>query len=75
MKGNKGEKRKNEWEMSERATEHERLLTLGIEQEVVEREVGRGMGWLGDGHWGGHLIGWALGYMLYVGKLNSNKNI
>ena len=56
-----------------RVTEHERLLTLGNEQGVVEREVGRGLGWLGDGHWGGHLAGWALGVMLYVGKLNSNK--
>ena len=28
MKGNKGERRKNEWEISERETEHERLLTL-----------------------------------------------
>ena len=27
MKGNKGERRKNEWEISERETEHERLLT------------------------------------------------
>ena len=40
MKGNKGERRKNEWEISERETEHERLLTLGKEQGVVEREVG-----------------------------------
>ena len=40
MKGNKGERRKNEWEVSERDTEHERLLTLGKEQGVVEREVG-----------------------------------
>ena len=29
VKGNKGERRKNEWEISERETEHERLLTLG----------------------------------------------
>ena len=42
MKGNKGERRKNEWEISERETEHERLLTLGNEQGVVEGEVG---GW------------------------------
>ena len=27
---------------------------------------------LGDGHWGRHLMGWALGIMLYVGILNSN---
>ena len=32
-----------------------------------------GLGWLGDRHWGGHLMGCALGVMLYVGKLNSNK--
>ena len=47
MKGNKGERRKNEeneWEISERVTEHERLLTLGNEQGVVDGEVGRGMG-------------------------------
>ena len=55
-------------------TKHERHLTLGNEQGVVEREVGRGLGWLGDGHWGGHLVWWALGVMLYVGKLNSNYN-
>ena len=42
-------------------------------QGLVEKEVGGGLGWLGDGHWGGHLTGWALGVMLYVGKLNSNK--
>ena len=33
---------------------------------------GWGLGWLGDRHWGGHLMGWALSDML--GKLNSNKN-
>ena len=42
VKGNKGERRKNEWEILERETEHERLLTLGNEQGVVEREVGGG---------------------------------
>ena len=50
MKGNKRERRKNEWEISVRVTKHERLLTLGNEQGVVEREMGRGMGCLGDGH-------------------------
>ena len=44
MKGNKGERREKEWEISERVTEHERLLTLGNELWVVEREVG-GWGW------------------------------
>ena len=44
VKGNKGERRENEWEISERETEHERLLTLGNEQGVVEREVGGGVG-------------------------------
>ena len=44
MKGNKGERRKNEWEISVRVTDHERHLTLGNEQGVVERKVGRGMG-------------------------------
>ena len=45
MKGNKGERRKNEWEISGRETQHERLLTLGTELGVVEGEVGR---WWGD---------------------------
>ena len=44
MKGNKGERRENEWKKSERVTEHERLLTLGNKQGVVEGEVGGGMG-------------------------------
>ena len=44
MKGIKGEKRENEWEISVRETEHERPLTLGNEQGVVEREVGGGLG-------------------------------
>ena len=37
-------KEKNEWEISERMTEHERLLTLGNEQGAVEGEVDEGMG-------------------------------
>ena len=44
MKGNKGERRENEWEISVRVTEHERLLTLGNEQGKVERKVDRGLG-------------------------------
>ena len=44
MKGNKGERRENEWEISEKVTEHERHLTLGNEQGIVEVEVGRGLG-------------------------------
>ena len=60
MKGNKGERRKNEWEISERETEHERLLTLGNEQGMVEGELaGRWDDWemgteegtLRDEHW------------------------
>ena len=35
---------KNEWEISERETEHERLLTLGNKLGVVEGEVGSGWG-------------------------------
>ena len=31
---------KNEWEKSEKVTEHERLLTMGKKQGVVEGEVG-----------------------------------
>ena len=44
VKGNIGERRENEWEKSERVTKHERLLTLGNEQEIVEGEVDGGMG-------------------------------
>ena len=44
MKGNKGERRENEWEISVRMTEHETLLTLGNEQGVLEGEVGGGWG-------------------------------
>ena len=44
VKGNKGERRENEWEISVRVTEHERHLTLGNKQGVVEREVGGGLG-------------------------------
>ena len=44
MTGNKGERRENEWEISERVTDHERLLTLGKEQGVVERDVSGRMG-------------------------------
>ena len=40
MKGIKGEIRENEWAISERVTEHERHLTLGNEQGVVEGKVG-----------------------------------
>ena len=32
------------WEIAERETEHERLLTLGNEQGVLEREMGGGWG-------------------------------
>ena len=41
MKEIVGERNENGWEKSERETEHERHLTLGNEQGVVEREVGR----------------------------------
>ena len=44
MKWNKGERRENEWEISERETEHERLLILGNKQGIVEREVSGGLG-------------------------------
>ena len=40
MKGIIGGRRENEWEISVRVTEHERFLTLGNEQGVLEREVG-----------------------------------
>ena len=44
MKGDKGERRENEWEISVRVIEQERLLALGNKQGVVEKEVGRGLG-------------------------------
>ena len=45
MKGNKGERRENEWEKLERVTENERLLILGDEQGVWK---GRWAGGWGD---------------------------
>ena len=42
VKGNKGEKRENEWEKPVRVTEHERLLSLGNKQGVVDGEAGWG---------------------------------
>ena len=39
-KGNKGERRKNEWNILGMETENVSLLTLEKEQGVVEREVG-----------------------------------
>ena len=44
MKGIIRERRGNEWEKLERETNHERLVTLGNEQRVVEGEVSCGMG-------------------------------
>ena len=44
MKENKGERRENEWEISEKETGHERPLTLGNELGVVKREVGGDLG-------------------------------
>ena len=44
VKGIIEEKRENKWEKLERVTKPERLLTLGNEQGVIEREVGGGMG-------------------------------
>ena len=35
-----GERRENEWEKLERETKHERLLTLGNKQRVVEGKAG-----------------------------------
>ena len=67
MKGHKGEHRNYEWEIPERESEHERLLTLGNELGVVKREVGGGWGeeqgdrHLGDTWWDDH---WMLFYML-----------
>ena len=45
-----GERRENEWEISERVMEHETHLALGNEQGVVERGGGQGEGVMGDGH-------------------------
>ena len=61
-----GERRENEWEKSERETEHERLLTLGNEQGVVEGEVGGGTGDWVTGTEGGTWRDehWLLYYML-----------
>ena len=42
LKAPHSERRKNEWEISERETEHERLLTLGNKLGMVEGEMGGG---------------------------------
>ena len=42
VKGIIGERRENEWGKLERVAKHERLLSLGNKQGVVEREVGGG---------------------------------
>ena len=44
VKGTIREKRGTEWEKLERETNHERLLTLGNEQGVVEGKAGGGIG-------------------------------
>ena len=65
MKGIIGERRENEWEISARETAHERLLTLGNEQGVVEGEV-RGvwgdwvMGTEGGSGWDEHWVLWCM---------------
>ena len=41
MKGTTKERRETEWEKI-RKTNHERLITLGNKQRVMEGEVGRG---------------------------------
>ena len=47
MKGSIGERKENEWEISVRVSELERLLTLGNKQGVVEGEgVGEGGDWV-----------------------------
>ena len=47
MKGIIGERRENEWEISVRETEHERLLTLGNELGVWKgRWAGGGGDWV-----------------------------
>ena len=63
MKGNKGERRENEWEISERKPEHERLLTLGTKQGIVEGEVSEGRGDWGMGTEGG--TGWDEHWVLF----------
>ena len=47
-------------------TEHKKLLTLGNQQGVVEREVGGGTGWLGDRHRG---VTWQDEYWVLFCKL------
>ena len=49
-------------------------FTIGIYNKVTLKYMYYPeWGWMGDGHWGGHSMGWALGVILYVGKLNTNK--
>ena len=68
MKGNKGKGEK----MSENISESDKTWETPNSGKWTKGSgwvVDVGLGWLGDGH----LVGWALVVMLYVGKLNSNK--
>ena len=44
VKANKGERRKNEWEISERGTEHERLFNSGKRTRGGRKGGGQGVG-------------------------------
>ena len=46
MKGIIGERRENEWEISERMTKHERLLTLGNKRWWKGRWAGEWGDWV-----------------------------
>ena len=46
---------------TERETSHKRLLIIGNRLRVIGWEGTAEMGYLGDGHEGGHLMEWALG--------------
>ena len=41
---------------TERETNHKRLLILGNKLTVAGGEGGKGMGLLGDRHWGGYVL-------------------
>ena len=56
MGGRKG-KRQTRWDGGGRQTIRDSILGNKLKDARVAREKGvEGMGWLGDGHWGGYVL-------------------
>ena len=73
MKGTTRKRKETEWGKIREGDKPWETPNSG-KQRVAEGEVGGKMEWLHEGHWGGHLMGWALGVILCADKLNLNKN-